>query len=146
MTHPPSARRNQACRPISRILPIPLPIQNRRLPRRDDDIAWRLKVDPGSLRLSRGLEGLLGKFARKLDFRSRTEQLPHNWSEVPKGKETRAIAAKRAGFGSAETGRRAELVVGTKNPCGGRAATFPSSGPYPAGRHRFPPPAPLLLA
>jgi hypothetical protein len=46
----------------------------------------------------------------------RTDQLVGNRPQVPKGKETRAIAAKRAGFGSAETGRRAELALEQAGP------------------------------
>jgi len=46
----------------------------------------------------------------------RTEQLVVNCPQVPEGKKTRDIAAKRAGFGSGMTGRRAELAVEQAGP------------------------------
>ena len=42
--------------------------------------------------------------------------LPQNFAEVPQGKETREIAADKAGFGNPETYRQAKAVVQNASP------------------------------
>ena len=63
----------------------------------------------------------------------RTDQLPNNCWEVAKGKETKGIAAKRAGFGSGKTGQRAELAV---EQAGSELAELMDKGEPPPIRSR----------
>lgn len=45
-----------------------------------------------------------------------SKDIPHDCAELPKGQETRDFAAKKAGFGSHETYRRAKTVVEKAEP------------------------------